>query len=159
MMARCYDPRCHGFERYGSRGITVDVRWHDFNSFYADVGDRPSDEYSLDRYPDNNGPYAPFNWRWANAFEQARNKRNNSFLVYNGERHCIAEWAVITGLPDTTLHTRIAKGWPVDDVLTRPTIKTRCVMGHERASQNLSAFGECKQCKIINQRKRRAAAR
>ena len=74
-------------------------------------------EYSsLDRI-DTNKDYSPDNCRWISLDEQQRNKRNNHILEYNGEAHCVAEWAEITGISVMTLFTRILKGWSAEETL------------------------------------------
>lgn len=72
---RCSNPKHRSYKYYGERGIRVDPRWNDFSAFLADVGRRPSNKHSIDRYPNNDGDYAPNNVRWATAGQQALNRR------------------------------------------------------------------------------------
>lgn len=74
MRRRCYDPKNASYERYGGRGITVCERWMTFENFYADIGDPPTPDHSIDRI-DNNGNYEPGNCKWSTATEQQLNRR------------------------------------------------------------------------------------
>lgn len=75
--ARCLNPEHRAYADYGGRGIGVHPAWvSSFETFLADVGSRPSPKHSLDRFPDNDGDYAPGNVRWATPTEQNNNKRD-----------------------------------------------------------------------------------
>jgi hypothetical protein len=74
MMTRCMNSNQRSFKHYGGRGISVCKRWHSFENFLADMGERPPGK-TLDRFPDGDGNYEPGNCRWATAKEQAANRR------------------------------------------------------------------------------------
>jgi hypothetical protein len=80
MISRCNNPNASGYQYYGGRGITVCKRWHDYKKFIADMGLRPSPEYSLDRV-NNNKPYSPSNCRWATRSEQQKNKNSTRIFT------------------------------------------------------------------------------
>jgi hypothetical protein len=73
MMSRCYTTSHSAYANYGGRGITVCERWHTYEMFLADMGERPLG-LSLDRV-DNALGYEPGNCRWSTASEQAQNQR------------------------------------------------------------------------------------
>jgi hypothetical protein len=115
---RCHNPNNRAFRYYGERGIVMCESWRDsFDSFIADMGSRPSNGHSIDRI-DNDGPYAPWNCRWATRTEQARNKRNNVILTHSGQSLGIVEWSVKTGISKATIYRRKKLGWSDEKALT-----------------------------------------
>jgi len=123
MLRRCETPGASAFKKYGARGILVCERWHIFENFLTDMGEPPSNEHSIDRFPDNNGDYEAGNCRWATDEQQANNQRSNVFLEHAGERMTIAQWARKTGIKDHAIEKRLALGWSASKALTQPVRK------------------------------------
>ena len=119
MIQRCYNRAHIGWADYGGRGIEVWFFWHKFEGFYVSMGDPPTPNHTLERI-DNDGPYAPWNCKWATRSEQQRNRRNTIFIEYNGHRRTFQEWSQETGISARTLETRHRNGWDVKDLLTLP---------------------------------------
>lgn len=93
MRARCERPSDTAYKAYGARGIKVCERWAtSFAAFRDDMGPQPTSAHSVDRI-DNDGPYAPWNCRWATRAQQLRNTRRNVFLTVFGERKPLIDWA------------------------------------------------------------------
>lgn len=124
MIQRCHNPKNTAYPYYGGRGITVCDRWRkSFVAFLADVGERPSRGYTLDRHPDKNGHYEPGNVRWATRKVQQRNMRSNRLITFRGEVRSVAEWSEHFGLNKSTLFGRLFRyGWPVERALTEPVM-------------------------------------
>lgn len=118
MKERCYSPTNNRFHTYGGRGIRICGRWiNDFETFYKDMGPRPSPKHSIERIH-NDGNYEPSNCKWATRLEQANNTSTNRHLAHNGETHTLAEWSRITGMKVPMIWQRLRRGWPVSEALT-----------------------------------------
>ena len=76
-------------------------------------------EYTVERI-DNDKGYSPENCRLATLQEQQNNKSTNVFIEHNGERHTIADWSRMLGIPYVTMryHCRV-KGRTIDEAVRR----------------------------------------
>lgn len=77
MHRRCYNSNYKRYPDYGGRGIGVCERWHSFENFLEDMGERPKGK-TIDRI-DPDGNYEPSNCRWATPEEQSRNIRGKGY--------------------------------------------------------------------------------
>ena len=123
---RCYNPRHEHYDRYGGRGIAVCERWREsFADFLTDMGERPSPHHTIERI-NNDGPYSPDNCRWATKKEQARNRTSNWLIECEGTTRSLAEWSEISGVPRTTITSRIKRsGWSTKEAVFTPTLRYR----------------------------------
>jgi len=97
MHSRCYNQNNPAYPRYGGRGISVHPRWHDFELFLSDVGEKPAN-MSIDR-EENNGNYGPDNFRWATGTQQNQNRRDNvKIRMVDGQVLVLAEAERVLGL-------------------------------------------------------------
>lgn len=76
MLQRCGNPNHIGYPRYGGSAISVCKEWREsFIVFLQDMGERPSNDHSLDRIENRFG-YFPSNCRWATLALQLENRRS-----------------------------------------------------------------------------------
>jgi len=86
MIQRCTNENHRDYHKYGGRGITVCDQWlNSFESFYADMGDKPP-YLSLDRINNDEGYYKE-NCRWATRQEQQLNRRPYNEWEFNDGRN------------------------------------------------------------------------
>lgn len=120
MKQRCDNPYYIDYDYYGGRGIKVCKEWYDPVNFIDWALSHGYEEgLSLDRI-DNNKGYSPENCRFVTHKEQMRNIRTNRMITYNGETHCINEWAEITGMRHSVIKARLRAGWQPEQIFTVP---------------------------------------
>lgn len=116
MRKRCGNQGHIAWKYYGGRGIKVCDRWLDFELFLSDMGPRPTSTHTIDRI-NNDGHYCLENCRWATRAEQSNNKRNNHWIEFSGKRLTITQWSKETGVPTSTINSRLKRGLALDGVL------------------------------------------
>ncbi len=123
MILRCYDKNHNRFQNYNSKGIIVCPRWlESFENFYADMGDKPSPELSIERI-DNYGNYCPENCKWGTDEEQSNNRTSNDVYKWNGKSQTLAQWSRELHIPRSTLWNRLyTLEWSIEKAFTTPNV-------------------------------------
>lgn len=107
---RCTNKNAPDYNRYGGRGITMCDEWNDsFVEFLSYLGPRPSKKHSVDRI-DNDKGYEPGNVRWATKTEQARNRRDSTYVTDGNRVLHINEVANELGITRSAAHLRLKRG-------------------------------------------------
>jgi hypothetical protein len=120
MKSRCEKPDDQAYPRYGERGISVCARWQSLANFIADVGPRPSPEYTLERKNNNRG-YKPSNCIWATMKDQSNNRKGNLAIKYKGQTKTVGQWAREYGIGNSVLWNRIYLcHWSIEKALLTP---------------------------------------
>lgn len=123
MKFRCYNPKCHGFNNYGGRGIKMCDRWkHSFDDFFADMGPRPI-AHVIDRI-DVNGDYTPPNCRWIHKTLSTRNQRRITIPYEAGESSAAHQ-------------TKVYRAWAKENYEHRTKYRLEYISKHkERTRKN-----------------------
>lgn len=116
MMNRCGNFKNKSYKYYGGRGICVCDRWCNFKNFYDDMVSGYSPGLTIERI-NVDGNYEPINCYWATRAEQSRNRTDNVFIEFNGERMVMADWAKKIGVKKATLWARLKMGWSIERAL------------------------------------------
>ena len=121
MRTRCRNEHIPGYELWGGRGISVCEEWNTFQSFYEwALSNGYRDDLSLDRI-DNDGNYEPQNCKWSTKTQQARNRRSNAMITYDGVTKHISDWDNDIGAAKSgRVRARLNAGWSVERAVTTP---------------------------------------
>ena len=113
MVARCCNPSCKSYLKYGANGISVCDEWsgeNGFLNFYAwSMENGYSDELTIDRINGKEG-YNPKNCRWVDYNIQNNNTSRNRMMTYNGKTQTMSQWAIELDMPYQRLNSRINNG-------------------------------------------------
>lgn len=126
---RCSNPKHKSYKDYGARGILVCKEWEDFKVFYdwaiesgykEETLSNGKNKLTIDRI-DVNGNYEPSNCRFITNKEQARNKRNNVKVVYNGKEENLRDLCEKLNVDYSLVYDRVhCYNWAIKDALTIP---------------------------------------
>ena len=121
MKQRCYNPRVRSYPNYGAKGVTVCDEWRGPNGTRNFIDWALTNGYhkglSIDRinagiyHEKQNGPYAPWNCRWATIKEQNNNTSYCREYTVDGTTKNIAQWAEALDKPYMFLYERASR-WP-----------------------------------------------
>lgn len=121
MKTRCFNKNNPKYKDYGGRGITVCEDWISFVNFHNWAITHGFEEgLTLERI-DVNGNYCPENCTWITMAQQAKNRRVNKMITYNGITDTVRGWTIRLGFKKETLRNRLNYyGWSVERALTEP---------------------------------------
>jgi len=115
----------HSYNSYGGRGIRICPEWYD-----EEIKERRIENFmrwalsngyafglQIDRI-DNYKGYTPDNCRFVSPKINGRNKRSVKQISFNGETHCLSEWAEKLGVQKYILKNRMKQGLPIEKVLS-----------------------------------------
>ena len=120
MKNRCNNPKNPAYKNYGERGITVCEDWNNSSSNFFDWAKVNGYEegLSIERI-DVNGNYCPENCKWIPLVDQAKNRRFNYQITYNGKTQDLQDWCNELHLPYKLIHNRIFKlHWDFERAIT-----------------------------------------
>lgn len=116
MKQRCEYQRHKNYPQYGGRGIALCSEWQNYENFKTwAINNGYKEGLSIDRINSDLG-YEPDNCRWVDSITQARNKRNNHKINFNGETLTVSEWAQRLGVAPGTIRYRNNKGLPLNKI-------------------------------------------
>ena len=142
MKNRCYNKKdTSNYALYGGRGIKICDRWlgaDGFTNFIYDMGERPSNNHSLDRI-NNDGDYSPDNCRWATRREQSMNTRKSVGFD-------VEQAAADTGLHQETIRRRYRAGLSKDEIL----YPKRYAHGYKRAKHGTAGMYAAYGCRCVD---------
>lgn len=116
MVSRCHDPSDKSYPKYGGSGIVVCDLWrHSFQSFYNDMGPRPSSDHTLHRIDDHQ-TYETGTVMWAPSWYQSLYRKSTRWTNLYGQRMCESDLAKMIGVVPSTVGARRRRGESAKDI-------------------------------------------
>lgn len=141
MHSRCYNKNSSSHKNYGGRGITVCPSWHNFLTFFQDMGKRPSQHHTIERI-DNNGIYSPENCQWLLRSQQNNNTRRTIYISHNGVTQKLFDWAREHEINPARIRQRLRYGYSFADSI-KPKLPQR-IKKYGKHNRLITINGETK---------------
>lgn len=117
MKNRCRNKKLACYPNYGGRGIKYCKEWESLECFRDDMYEsylEHAEEYgekntTLDRI-DVNGDYCKENCRWVTKGEQSFNRRNSTFVIYEGKTYNLTHLARKLNVDRETIKRNLIDG-------------------------------------------------
>lgn len=120
IVQRCTNPNHISYPNYGGRGITICKEWLKFENFLIDMREEWKPRLTIERIKNKEG-YCKENCRWATYIEQARNRRNNLYVIHNKKRQLLIELCEEHNMSYKVVYDRIYRyDWSIKEALTTP---------------------------------------
>lgn len=121
--SRCNVSTSPDYKNYGGRGVRMCEEWeNDFMAFYnwaISNGWKKGLDVDKDS-KGNNLLYSPLYCTILTHKDNCNNTRANKFIVYNGKKQTVAQWAEEARLPPQVLLGRIISGWDMGRAISTP---------------------------------------
>lgn len=133
---RCCNPNSAAYKNYGGRGIKMCDEWRNAPDRFFDWSKQSgyNDNLSIERI-DVNGDYTPENCTWIPKPDQAKNRRSNYSITYNGKTQNLQQWCDELGLDYKLIHNRLSKlKWSFERAITESC---------HAEKRNLTKRGDC----------------
>ena len=117
IVQRCNNKKSKMYKDYGAKGIKICEEWLKFDNFLKEMGDRPSNLYTVRRI-NIDKDYEVSNCKWA-IYE-----RNGMLIEYDEKKQTLSKWAEELNVDVGVLYRRVVlKHWSMERAITTPVIK------------------------------------